>query len=77
MLPKDNHNGIIKNIFNVDPCVAFSRAIRFKSRKYAEKVLLNIKYIFLCGAEVQISVFLNEDSLNLMKYLSVILSILE
>lgn len=42
-----------------------------------EKVLLNIKYIFLYDIEVQKPVFLNEDYLNLMKYLIVILSILE
>lgn len=48
MLSKDNHNGIINNIFNVDSFIVVSR---FKSRKYAEKILLNIKCIFLCGVE--------------------------
>lgn len=77
MLFKDNHNEIISNIFNFYSFVVVSRVIRFKSRKYAEKVLLNIKCIFLCGVEVQKSVLLNEDYLNLMKYLIVTLCILE
>lgn len=77
MLPKDNHNGLIKNAFNVDSFVMISKAMKFKSRKYAGKILLNFKCIFMCGVEIQQSVLLNEDFPNLMKYFIVLLSMLK
>jgi len=77
MLPKDNKKGVIKSVYNISSCIMISKAIKFKGRKYAGIVLLNFKYLSVCGVGVPQSVLLNEDFPNLMKYFIVLLSMLK